>query len=264
MANSTRRGGSSEFLYFGDGFLRDHVGQILDDPAIAIQELVANSYDAGADEVEVVWPGQPGELLSVTDNGLGMTREQFQTRWRTLSYDRLAAQGPDVEFPPDAKKRKRTAFGHNGKGRFSPFCFAERYEVETWRGGRYVKAVVELKTDGTMPFSCPIVSEGDRDGHGTKISVRPRSIPLASELIRDLIGSKFAVDPSFRVTVNGQMVKLHQLTSLSTRDILVPGWGTVRLHRIDPHAQERTLNLKGIAWWVNRRMVGTFLGWPGR
>ena len=32
-------------LYFGDGFFHDHVGQILDDPSIAILELVANSYE---------------------------------------------------------------------------------------------------------------------------------------------------------------------------------------------------------------------------
>jgi hypothetical protein len=38
---------------FGAGFLRDHVGQIMGDPEIAILELIANSYDAGASRVDV-------------------------------------------------------------------------------------------------------------------------------------------------------------------------------------------------------------------
>ncbi|MGA8617919.1 MAG: ATP-binding protein [Candidatus Sulfotelmatobacter sp.] len=54
---------------FGTGFLHDHVGQIIDDPAVAVVELIANSYDAGADKVTVVWPDLPGRILSTTDNG---------------------------------------------------------------------------------------------------------------------------------------------------------------------------------------------------
>jgi hypothetical protein len=45
---------------FGPGFLKDHVGKILTDPRIAIVELVANCWDAGADLVEISWPNTPG------------------------------------------------------------------------------------------------------------------------------------------------------------------------------------------------------------
>jgi hypothetical protein len=247
---------SSNPLFFGEGFLHDHVGQILDDPSIAILELVANSYDAGADKVTVIWPDLPGEILSISDNGTGMTRQQFERRWRTLSYDRQAEQGADVEFPPDVRKRKRTAFGHNGKGRFSPFCFADKYEIETWRDGNCLRATVELTRERTVPFSCSIDEEFTKKGHGTKVSVRPSSIALAGGSIRDLIGFKFAVDPSFQVMVNGEQVKLLELAALSSQDVPVDGLGTVRLHRLDPRKQERTIHLKGIAWWVNKRMVG--------
>ena len=74
---STKVFHDSAFL-FGSEFLHDHVGQIIDDPTIAILELVANSYDAGADRVEVVWPTQLGDGLSITDNGTGMTRAEFK------------------------------------------------------------------------------------------------------------------------------------------------------------------------------------------
>lgn len=37
----------SEFA-FADRFLQDHAGRIITEPRIAIVELVANAYDAGA------------------------------------------------------------------------------------------------------------------------------------------------------------------------------------------------------------------------
>ena len=41
---------------FADRFLQDHAGQIISEPRTAILELIANSYDAGATEINIVWP----------------------------------------------------------------------------------------------------------------------------------------------------------------------------------------------------------------
>src|SRR5690349_2107018 len=108
---------------FGDRFLEDHAGRIITDPHIAILELVANSYDAGATKVEVEWPEVIGHPFSVTDNGTGMTRAEFEHRWKTFNYDRVREQGDQVVFPPGVTGIIRTAFGQSGKGRYAPFCF---------------------------------------------------------------------------------------------------------------------------------------------
>jgi hypothetical protein len=245
----------NEFL-FGSDFLHDHVGQIIDEPTVAVLELIANCYDAGANRVEVKWPALPGEDLSITDNGIGMTREEFETRWRTLKYDRIAAQGSDVIFPTDLPSKKRTAFGHNGKGRFSPLCFADEYKVETWRDGKCTTAIVELTSGGQFPFRCKVESEKPKPGHGTVISAVARRNVLPVQSVCDLVGFRFAVDPSFIVKVNGHAVKLLSLSGLTTDPIDIDGYGRVIIYRVDPLRQERTTQLKGIAWWVNRRMVG--------
>jgi Histidine kinase-, DNA gyrase B-, and HSP90-like ATPase len=164
---------------FGIGFLHDHVGQIIDDPSVAILELVANCYDAGADSVVIEWPRLPGDVLSVTDNGTGMTREEFEKRWKTLAYDRQLEQGSDVVFPPGKRKMKRTAFGHNGKGRFSPLCFADEYRVETWKGGHSTTAKIQLTHGMQAPFLCKIEAEKDKAGHGTCVSTVAGKISLA-------------------------------------------------------------------------------------
>jgi hypothetical protein len=133
-----------ELFSFSTSFLRDHAGHIIADPKTAITELIANSYDAGATVVDIVWPDGDVGRFSITDNGTGMAREEFGRRWKTLSYERLKEQGPNVEFPPGVPKRKRTAFGRNGKGRHAAFCFADRYVVETRKGGR--RLVVEVQS----------------------------------------------------------------------------------------------------------------------
>jgi hypothetical protein len=254
-------------LLFGSGFLHDHVGQIIDDPSVAIVELVANAYDAGAYKVNVLWPDLPGQPLTVTDNGTGMTRAEFERRWRTLAYDRVVEQGVAVEFPPGVQKRKRSAFGHNGKGRFSPFCFADEYTVETWRDGKCTVATVRVTTGGETPFECTVEKEKQKTGHGTRVSVVARKGILPPSHVTDLIGFRFAVDPTFEVTVNGEHVRLLTLAGIETIELKLNDIGTVLIHRLDPLKQERTMRLKGIAWWVNKRMVGepSWEGWmaPG-
>ena len=44
---------------FGEGFLQDHAGHILSEPHIALIELIANAYDAGASpRRDVDWPSR--------------------------------------------------------------------------------------------------------------------------------------------------------------------------------------------------------------
>lgn len=229
----------------------------MDDPQTAIMELIANSYDAGASKVEVHWPALPGDTLSVSDNGTGMTAEELETRWRTFSYNRVQSQGPLVQFPQGVKLNKRIAFGHNGKGRFSPFCFADEYEIETKCDGNVVCAKVTKTDNGLMPFDFRVLRKSRGEGHGTTISLSCATTVLSDTHIRDLIGYKFAVDPGFQVLVNNEPVHLLNLREgVVTRMIEVENVGPIQIHRLDPQKQERTIRLKGIAWWVNTRMVG--------
>src|SRR5690606_1206654 len=75
---------------------------ILSDSRVAIVELIANAWDAGATRVDIKWPyGTSDYELAISDNGTGMTRNEFDKRWRTLNYNRQEEQGDMVTFPPD-------------------------------------------------------------------------------------------------------------------------------------------------------------------
>lgn len=57
---------------YEDGFLVREIGSIATKAEIAITELIANGHDAGASEVRINFPDEPGGLITVEDNGMGL------------------------------------------------------------------------------------------------------------------------------------------------------------------------------------------------
>jgi len=244
-------------MRFGSGFLEKHAGSIMSDPKVAILELVANAWDAGADRVEIFLPEEWGENIEIRDNGEGMTAQQCARRWLELSYNRIQYQGEDVNFPPGNSFSSRKAFGRNGKGRHGMFCFANKYEVETWRNGSSSVFEISLtKEDPSKPFDIELVNRYEKDGHGTLLVAKLIRNKLPIEDARELIGSKFVSDPAFHVFVNGVEIELTELDNiLQTEKITVDPWGEVKVHLLDSE-RGRTGQHNGVAWWVNRRLVG--------
>ncbi len=188
---------------FSKKFMRDHAGQIISDAKTAITELIANAYDAGASAVNIDWPMESGGPFTIADDGTGMTTREFTSRWGVLSYDRLASQGNQVEFPPGVRRRKRTAFGRNGKGRHAPFYFDDEYTVATSKSGFRTSARVRLTEGGTKPFTVLDLAQDTASGHGTIISARCSASTLVIDDVRELIGARFLVDPEFSISLNG-------------------------------------------------------------
>jgi len=247
------------FPTFDPNFLDDHAKRIVNDPKIALVEIVANAWDAGADTVRLTWPKDSvPEVLSIEDNGIGMTRDQFLHRWLELNYNRLKAQGDDVIFPSDNKESHRRAFGRNGKGRHSMFCFSDDYFVETWRDGySYTFQVSRPSTISKTPFEVNLIDEVKKEGHGTKIwaTLGRNYLPILEG--RDLIGSKFIADPSFSILINSEQIELASLKHLlNIEEIKIEDIGSMKISLVDTTQTSRTSNPHGIAWWVNKRLVG--------
>jgi hypothetical protein len=243
---------------FSTNFLKDHAGHIITDARIAITELIANAYDAGATAVEITWPDGNVGSFAIADNGTGMTAEEFNRRWKTLSYDRLQEQGQNVQFPPGVAKRQRTAFGRNGKGRHAAFCFADRYTVETRKDGRRLMAEVSITSGGETPFRCSIATDENAPHHapGTIVSAELIHCLLSESEILEVIGTRFIVDPSFSILLNGRPVQLFDLQTLTTDQLSIDPHGKVDIYILDAASADRSSKLKGLTWWVNDRMVG--------
>ncbi len=253
-------------VLFDDRFLDRYAGPIISDPAVAIVELVANAWDAYATRVDIVWPKRTqGTAFSISDNGKGMTQEQFQRRWKTLDYNRIADEGTKSIPPADLKDAPtRNAYGRNGKGRHAAFKFSDPYHVRTWRDG--IETVYEVRRGTTQPFDVKeISSRTGVSGHGTEISATASDgVSLDAEAAREIIGTRFLADPSFVVSVDGTLVTFDDIPTRNIQKAIVevPGFGTVDVIIIDSQKADRTTRHHGIAWRVKSRLVGT-PGWVG-
>ena len=248
-----------EELIYEDRFWEQYVGQkLVSDPVIAIVELVANCWDAGAKRVEISWPENIGDPLVISDDGEGMTRQEFLSRWGRLSYDRTKTQARTVDVTVGTQTRKRKIFGKNGIGRFAAFCFANEYFVSTRKGGQEVSYLV--KKGRTQPLEFELQAENPADLSGTVIRVES----AINHVIRDLtlrteLGRRFLTDPSFEVRVNGVAIVFEDIENkgLERMKVEVPDLQThVIVKIIDAQRTDPTGRQHGVAWHVNNRLVG--------
>src|SRR5207245_1686855 len=91
---------------FEEDYLVRTLGTIARLPEVALTELVANGWDAGASKVAISIPAEHDEDLIVEDDGVGMTAQEFKRRWMTLGYDRVKHQGWVVTYPPGREQFK--------------------------------------------------------------------------------------------------------------------------------------------------------------
>lgn len=241
---------------FEEDYLLRELGQVAHVPQVALTELVANAWDAGASKVDIFLPAKLGETLTVVDDGHGMTAQQFSKRWMTLRYNRLKHQSSKVEFPKGKKSTLRKAYGRNGVGRHGLLCFGDQYQVETWRDGILSTFVVGTES-GPSPFVVRSEEFAKREGSGTRLSVSvSRKKPDVNEIIT-VLAARFIHDPGFQIRVNGTPLTLAKLEQHArTHDLKLSDGRTARVIVIDSTQQNHSSIHQGVAFWVDHRLVG--------
>ena len=241
---------------FEEDYLLRELGPVAHVPQVALTELVANAWDAGATKVDLILPSESGGTLTVVDDGHGMTPEHFLRRWMTLRYDRLKHQGANVEFPPGREHRPRRAYGRNGVGRHGLLCFADEYQVDTWRDGKLSTFVVGTES-GPSPFVLRSESYGVRHGSGTKLTVSVvRKLPDPDEILT-VLAARFIHDPEFKIRVNGTSLTFAEIDGRVSEQTLDLGEGrSATVIVIDSTRQNHSSIHQGVAFWVGRRLVG--------
>lgn len=256
--------GSDVVPSFGKRFLTDHAGKIIAKPLVALVEIVANAWDAGARRVEVEWPDAVGGEIRVIDDGVGLTASEFQNRWTRMNYNRLGNQGTDVVFPPGVSASPRKAWGRNGKGRHAMFAFDDSYTVLARKDGEQSTWEVKRVDEAHAPFVVKLLAEGSSDSTGLELRGKVKRNHLPAKDIADWVGARFLADPEFSVAINGNEISLARLDDyvVETKTLEVNGH-TIAIQCIDGKSAGRTMQQSGIAWWVNGRRVGP-VGWSIR
>jgi hypothetical protein len=123
--------------------------KLYDKVSAVIAELVANSYDADATEVEIKAPMDEllatkndgklvdkGYTIEVNDNGIGMTPEEVNEFYLVVGKERRV----DPKRGDTSRKFKRKVMGRKGVGKIAPFGVCQKIEVLT-AGGDLVEQV---------------------------------------------------------------------------------------------------------------------------
>jgi hypothetical protein len=242
---------------FEQDFLIRTLGAIAQSPEVALTELVANAWDAGASVVKIWIPEIEGDdTITVQDDGSGMTPDEFREKWMTLGYDRVSRQGIWADFPPERGNWKRPAFGRNGVGRHGMLCFSTEYVVKTVKDG-----IGSLFTVSTSAGREPFVIVGEQitkeKGHGTALKATVTRNITSAERLRHVLSARFLHDPQFRVEVNGTSVHFSEHKGLVDKATLFVDENTkADAYFIDSSKSARTTLYQGVAFWVGGRLVG--------
>ena len=241
---------------FENNFIERTYPTIVSDYPTAFAEIVANSWDAGATQVSISIPSNVGEPITIEDNGSGMTDEEFRSRWMVIAYNRVEHQGEKITFTlEDGKKAHRLAYGRNGVGRHALICFDDQYSIETWKDG-YLNSYELMVSGGEAAFSITKHTQIKKSGNGTKITVSATKRLPDPQTVVNTLGYKFIFDPQFSVFVNGTKVAFYNDLQPDREDTIQTEYGTIYVEIYKIPDEEKSNAHNGIAFWVNRRLVG--------
>ena len=114
MASQSNQLIAEQIFFDSDGKLFKHIGRNqIDSETVALIEIVKNSYDADATEVLITFnnANKPNGEIIVTDNGHGMSYNQFKEYWMCPGTSHKEKEQMSPLFG-------RTMLGRKGMGRF--------------------------------------------------------------------------------------------------------------------------------------------------
>ncbi len=140
----------------------------------ALSELIKNAYDADATEVRIDFSNfdKPGGILTIADDGSGMTEETIRNTWMRLSTH-------DKELTPISEKYKRSRAGRKGIGRFAVERLGKELILESGVIGESQGIRVQFNWDDvfkpdvdidTLSFLIQRFDKAPED-HGTKLTI---------------------------------------------------------------------------------------------
>lgn len=200
MTNQKNNSQNGDAFFEIDSRILFELGEkLVTNRAVALAELVKNSYDADATNVAVRLENitKPGGTIIVEDNGSGMTLEKFQKTWMRIATI-------EKEQNPISKIYQRKKSGIKGIGRFSCRRLSKKLQIisiaETESGEKEQLVVI---------FNWPEFTPGS-DVNKIPVSYTSKSVDKNSP-----VGTKLTLDQTLESWGDADIRKLrNELTDL--------------------------------------------------
>ena len=168
----------------------------------ALSELIKNAYDADATEVRIDFIDfdKPGGILTIADDGSGMTEGTIRNTWMRLSTH-------DKENSPISEKFKRSRAGRKGIGRFAVERIGKELILESGVAGEAHGIRVQFNWDDVfrpdvdidmLSFSVQRFDKATED-HGTKLTVITMRDRWTESQLSRVWKSVILLQPPFKV-----------------------------------------------------------------
>ena len=188
--------------------------QMYGGPVPSVAELIANSWDADAEKVEVSVPEDltdPNAEIVVKDYGKGMSFEEINDFYLSVGYERRERG--------ERTAKDRLVMGRKGIGKLAGFGIAENIVIRSAQNKHVVQFdlnYTELKAKKTLvgyEFT-PSVDEDCQEDNGVTVTYKNLKVKqnINLENFRKSMGRRFALETGqMEIIINGQALTKEDL-----------------------------------------------------
>jgi len=213
--------------FFVDAKTLIHLGRdSIKDHTTALLELVKNSYDADAKNVEIEINSKTEDLIRIADNGFGMNEDELKNNWLRIGYSEKRI----------SKKSKlgRRKTGEKGIGRISTDRLGSNLEIRSRsKNGELVgiklnwddfnvegKSISDIKVEFFHPDKISLPTfKGEKALTGTEIIITNQRQPWSSSNIDNLYQELSSLTPPFEDVVDFEISLSNDVSPRPTKKI---------------------------------------------
>ena len=197
----------------------EHLGvNLYSDVPPVLSEVVANSWDADASEVDIDIDIEHGKI-TITDNGHGMTLNDMNKKYLTVGYDRR--DDDKRQNMVRTAKYDRHIMGRKGIGKLALFSIADTIEVQSLTGEEkngFMMSAQEIKEQSSRDVETPYHPDTLPDDkitlakNGTRITLtklKTRVTKATANALKKRLARRFSIigsEQDFTVKINGDPV----------------------------------------------------------
>ena len=203
----------------------EHLGiNLYSNLAAVLTEIVANAWDADATKIDIeVDDSSPCEFIKISDNGIGMTVEDMNTKYLKVGYRRRSDQ-TTTTGKTTAKGRK--VMGRKGLGKLALFSIAEHVTIQSIGAddkphglSMDANSIREAITSGQAQYSpIPLESTEINISQGTLIElsgINKHKLSRSIDSLRKRLARRFSIfSDEFSITINGKTLTLQDRDDL--------------------------------------------------
>ena len=178
-----------------------------------LSEIVANSWDADAEHVNILWEADKKQI-TITDDGIGMTEEDINNKYLIVGYPRR--EKGEIITP-----KLRNVMGRKGIGKLSVFSISEEIELYSIKGNSRsalkmdIDGIKKAISDNSGDYTPNEIEFDSNLKKGTKIilgKIKKKMLGISHEALRKRIARRFTVispEQNFNVAVNGNDITIN-------------------------------------------------------